>query len=154
MQEILDEIEDNGIIVLDMEFKDNLLGLYIDGVIFIDPRLSNAQKRCVLAEELSHHYVNYGNILNINNLYSIKQEKIARGLTFRKLISLDDIIESRTIGIDNVYDLADYYNVTVDFVMETREYYKNKYGIIEHNGHIINFHTNEVEKIEPMEAVI
>jgi len=148
MQDILNELEVLGIDVEEKPLVGRLKGLYSDFTIWLNSSLTNAEKRCILAEELYHFYTSDGDILDMRILGNRKQERLARTMSYRRLITLDDIIESRSFGIDNVYDLADYYNVTVGFVMETREYYKNKYGIIEHNGHIINFHTNEVEKIE------
>lgn len=54
---------------------------------------------------------------------------IARRWSYEKLVSPDDIIAAILFGIDNIYDLADYLNITVDFLTQSIEHYKNKYGI-------------------------
>jgi len=76
-----------------------------------------------------------------------KQERIARVRSYRRLITLDDIVNARLKGIDDIYELAEHYDVTIEVIIGIREYYKNKYGIVIHNGHEINFHTMEFKKI-------
>ena len=44
---------------------DRIKGLYSDGTIAISTDMkTDAEKACVLAEELGHHYTTYGNILD------------------------------------------------------------------------------------------
>ena len=56
----------NGIEVIHYPFEtDRIKGLYCDGTIAISTDMkTDAEKACVLAEELGHHYTTYGNILD------------------------------------------------------------------------------------------
>ena len=62
----------------------------IDGHIALDKGLkTTAEKACVLAEELGHHYTSYGNMIDMNNLYKIrKQERQARLQGYNRMIGL------------------------------------------------------------------
>ena len=46
--------------------------------IAIQKELSETEKKCVLAEELGHHYTSSGNILDQSNVENRKQELLAR----------------------------------------------------------------------------
>jgi len=147
MQDILNEIESLGIDVEEKPLVGRLKGLYSDMTIWLNSALTNAEKRCILAEELYHFYTSEGDILDMRILGNRKQERVARVRSYRRLITLDDIVNARLKGINDIYELADHYDVTVEVVIGIREYYKNKYGIVVHNGHEINFHTMEFKEI-------
>lgn len=58
-----------------------------------------------------------------------KQERIARAWGYRKLVSVLDLINAKKEGIRNRYELAEYLDVTEEFIESTLKYYKEKYGI-------------------------
>ena len=66
-EELLQNAADNNVRVydsFDLNGNDNVIekidGLYIDGHIALDKGLkTTAEKACVLAEELGHHYTSY-----------------------------------------------------------------------------------------------
>ena len=97
--------------------------------IAINKKLSTKEKKCVLAEEMGHYHKTVGDILDQSNINNIKQEIIARRWSYEKLISILDIINAYRSGVKNRYELADYLDVTEEFLIETIEYYKCKYGI-------------------------
>ncbi len=54
-EELLIEYNDLTIIESDLSKVDGLKGLYINGCIAIERKLSNTDKSCILAEEIGHH---------------------------------------------------------------------------------------------------
>ncbi|ASN72537.1 hypothetical protein 7F13_23 [uncultured Caudovirales phage] len=103
-------------------------GFYDNGVILIDKNLSDAKKLEILSEELAHHEITYGNILNEQDVQNKKYELKARRLANEKIVSLKGIIEAFLQGIHNLYELANFFEVTESFVLQSIAHYKQKYG--------------------------
>ena len=57
------------------EFSDRLKGLYCDGNIAIKKDLMVREKKCIMAEELGHHFTAEGNILDQRNIINRKLER-------------------------------------------------------------------------------
>ena len=79
-EKLQDEACKDGIEVIHYPFEtDRIKGLYCDGTIAISTDMkTDAEKACVLAEELGHHYTSYGNILDQSDTSNRKQELRAR----------------------------------------------------------------------------
>ena len=108
--------------------------------IAIRRNLSTKEKGCVLAEELGHHYTTVGNILNQSNVQNRKQEVQARLWAYNKLIGLEGIVKAYKHGCQNLYETADYLEITEDFLKEALNSYKNKYGAyVKCDDYIITF---------------
>ncbi|HEC2232196.1 TPA: ImmA/IrrE family metallo-endopeptidase [Staphylococcus delphini] len=115
-------------------------GFYSDKVILIDEELSDYKKHEVLAEELAHHKITYGDILDQSNMLNRKFELKARRLANESVISLQGLINAFNYGVQNIHDLALYFEVTKDFVLDTIQHYKQKYGLRTRCGkYIIEF---------------
>lgn len=140
---LLIEAENLGINVEEHDFKNmNLKGLYTDGVIILNPAAikSNTEKTCILAEELGHHYTSSGNILDQSNIVNIKQENKARNWGYEKLIPLKSFVDASKVGLANRYELAEYFEVTEDYLQKAIFRYKKKYGLYaEWKNYIIYF---------------
>lgn len=108
---------------------DKPFGKCIGNLIIINNRVNECEKLCVLYEELGHFNLTVGDITDQSDLNNRKQEYIARRWSYEKLISPEDIINAIISGIDNIYDLAEILNVTEDFLIQSIEHYKKKYGI-------------------------
>lgn len=108
---------------------DKPFGKCIGNLIIINNRVNECEKLCVLYEELGHFNITVGDITDQSDLNNRKQESIARRWSYEKLISPEDIINAIISGIDNIYDLAEILNVTEDFLIQSIEHYKKKYGI-------------------------
>ena len=108
---------------------DKPFGKCIGNTIIINSRVSNCEKGCVLSEELGHFNLTVGHITNQNIFTNKKQELIARRWSYEKLVSLDDIINALQSGVSNICDLAENLNVTTDFLIQSIEHYKRKYGV-------------------------
>lgn len=90
---------------------------------------TQTEKKCVLAEELGHYHTTYGDIIDQTKIENVKQEIIARRWGYEKLVGMVDIINAYRYGVRNRHELAEYLDVTEEFLCEAIEYYKRKYGI-------------------------
>lgn len=124
---ILDAEEEN-VNVHEIDFSTRLKGLYYENNIAINNKLNNIEKACILAEELGHYHTSYGNILDMNNTNSRKQELRARRWAFERLIPLTVIVQALDKGICNYYELANYLGLTEEFVHEAVNDYICRYG--------------------------
>lgn len=128
-EKLLDETTKENINVIEMKFKGDIKGLYCSNTIAISKKLeTDAEKTCVLAEEIGHHYTSSGNILEQSNINSAKQEKKARRWAYERLIGITVLIHAYKSGVRNRFELAEFLNVTEDFLEEALKHYKEKYG--------------------------
>ena len=110
--------------------EDNLKGIYIDGNIAINTSIDTTiEENCVIAEELGHHHTSVGNILDMDLTGNRKQERQARLWAYNKLIGLSGIIEAFEHGCQSRFEIAEYLDVTEEFLEECLACYRNKYGI-------------------------
>ncbi|EGQ3567239.1 ImmA/IrrE family metallo-endopeptidase [Staphylococcus pseudintermedius] len=115
-------------------------GLYYEGTIYIKENMSDYKKHETLAEEIAHHKITYGNILDQSDMLNRKFELKARRLANESVITLQGLINSFNYGVQNIYDLALYFEVTKDFVLDTVQHYKQKYGLrTRYGNYIIEF---------------
>lgn len=128
-EELLIEADKLGIIVKELNLKTRS-GHCKGNKIAIHKYLSNREKACVLAEELGHYYLTVGDIRNQHNINNRKQELIARKWGYNKHIGLLGLIKAFEHGCKNRYEIAEYLNVTVEYLNEALEYYASKYGVI------------------------
>lgn len=129
-EQLQDEACKDGIDVIDYEFNSNKIkGLYCDGTIAIHQNIeTSAEKACVLAEELGHHYTSVGNIIDVSNTWNRKQERQARLWAYNKQIELCGLISAYNAGCHNKYEVADYLDVTEEFLSDAIACYRSKYG--------------------------
>ena len=146
---LLDEAHQNGLTVKEKSLKYNN-GRIKGKRIAIRQDMNTTQKTCILAEELGHHYTTVGNILDQTNVSNCKQEQRARMWAYNKMIGLIGIINAFNNGCRNLYEMANYLNVTEDFLQEALEGYRRKYGMYACvDNYIIYFepHLNVVKMI-------
>lgn len=128
---LLDVAERDGITVTeDFDFsKTRFKGLYCDGVIAINRDIkTDTEKAGILAEELGHHHTTYGNILDLHNVSDIKQEGRARLWAYDKLIGLNGILRACKHGCSSLHEVADFLEVTEEFLSESLAAYRRRYG--------------------------
>ena len=89
---------------------------------------TQAEKSCVLAEELGHYFTSFGNILNMDEIQNRKQELRARLSGYDMQIGLIGIIECYKHHCRSLYEMAEYLQVTEEYLKETLECYSKKYG--------------------------
>ena len=109
-------------------------GFYINGKIYINSNLSETRKAEVLYEELAHHKLTYGNILDQSKDINRKFENYARRHGYEAALPLRIIVEAHNYGVSSLYELADYVQLSEKYIVEILEHYKNKHGIGTHYG--------------------
>lgn len=146
-------IQNNHLHICDsFELPGMFKGFYDNGIILIDKNLSNAKKLEILSEELAHHEITYGNILNEKDIQNKKYELKARRLAYEKLIPLKDLVNAFLQGIHNLYELANFFEVTESFVLQSIEHYKQKYGCSTRCGnYVIQFEPLRVYKLHKID---
>ncbi|ARF67636.1 ImmA/IrrE family metallo-endopeptidase [Paenibacillus larvae subsp. pulvifaciens] len=127
---LLKEAEQLGVYVYEKPMNLNIKGLYADGVVCLNKRvLRRVEKACALAEEIGHHNTTSGNILNLNSISNLKQEKRARTWGHKKLLPLSSFVQAHKEGIRNRYELAEFLNITEEFLEEALKRYQEIYGL-------------------------
>lgn len=97
--------------------------------IAIKKDMNMVDKACTLAEELGHYHTTVGNILDQSSASSRKQERRARIWAYNKMIGLNGIIRAYEHGCRSKSDMADYLDVTEEFLQEAINCYTEKYGL-------------------------
>ena len=140
-EHLQEEACENGVDVIDYHFDSpRLRGLYCDGTVAIRKDMTTAEKSCVLAEELEHHYITVGNILDPSVPANMKQEHLARLRAYNRRIGLTGIIQGYRAHCRSCYELAEYLEVSEDFLREALDCYREKYGVYtELDGYVIYF---------------
>lgn len=116
-----------GVDSVEMDFEKDC-GYYVDNVAFINKTSTTACKHCILAEELGHHFTSAGNILDQNNPNNIKQEKKARAWGVEHAVPLSLLVEAIDYPCLTRLELAEYLEITEEYLVQAIEYYKQKYG--------------------------
>lgn len=130
-EELEQEVHDLGIELFERyHFKSpRIKGLYCNNVIALSKSIQSLkEKSCILAEELGHYYLTDGDIIDQALTINRKQEYKARLMAYNKQIGLIGIIKSYEAGCTNTYEMAEYLDVTEEFLNETLDCYRGKYG--------------------------
>lgn len=118
----------------------DLHGLWLNDLILINSNLSETRKAEVLFEELAHHKLTYGNILDQSKWINRKFESYARRYGYEAALPIRIIVEAHHYGVSNLYELAQYVQLSEEYIVEILKHYKNKYGIGTHYGeYLITF---------------
>lgn len=125
---LLDEANAEGISVKERPFK-TYDGRLKGKDIYLRKDMNTTEKTCVLAEEMGHHYTTVGNILNMESIQNRKQERQARLHGYNRLIGLAGLIEAYEHGCQNRYEIAEFLEVTDEFLEDCINCYRDKYGI-------------------------
>ena len=125
---LLDEANAEGISVKERPFK-TYDGRLKGKDIYLRKDMNTTEKTCVLAEEMGHHYTTVGNILDMESIQNRKQERQARLHGYNRLIGLAGLIEAYEHGCQNRYEIAEFLEVTEEFLEECISCYRDKYGI-------------------------
>ena len=90
---------------------------------------TTAEKTSILAEEMVHHFTSVGYITDLKNVNSRQQELDARLWGYNRLIGLRGIIHAFEHHCQNRYEMAEYLDVTEDYLEEALACYRSKYGV-------------------------
>lgn len=125
--ELLIEAEQEQLLVKEKRLLANT-GLIKGKRIAIKKELTNKQKACVLAEELGHYFTSVGDIIDQTNINNRKQERKARKWGYCKLVNIEGLVEACKQGCRNINEIAEYLEVTEEFLQDALHYFKSKYG--------------------------
>lgn len=128
-EELKTKHKDLNIVEMDLSEVKGLKGLYFDGNIALERKMSQTEKSCVLAEELGHYYTTSGNILDQTDVSNRKQEYRARLYGFNLKIGLMGLVRAFEHGCRSVSDIAEYLDVTEEYLKEAVDCYRSKYGV-------------------------
>lgn len=146
---LLDEANAEGISIKERPFR-TYDGRIKGKDIYLRKNMNTTEKACVLAEELGHHHTTVGNILDMESAYNRKQERQARLWAYNKQIGLRGLISAYEHGCQNKYEVAEYLEVTDEFLADCIECYRQKYGIgtTVDNYYIMFIHNLTIGKIK------
>src|SRR5699024_12816758 len=120
--------------------KEDLLGVDLGVIILIEKPLNYVNKLETLCEEIAHHLITYGDIRDQTKMLHRKFELKARRLGSELDISLDGLIDAFHHGVQNLYEMSQYFDVSEQYVLNALNNYKMKYGLdVYHNGYVIKF---------------
>ncbi|SFC99412.1 ImmA/IrrE family metallo-endopeptidase [Clostridium uliginosum] len=141
---LLQETERYNISVKEKNLQSKAKGLCKGNKIAINNKLKTiSEKSCVLAEELGHYHRTVGNITDQTNIKNRKQEIKARRWGYEKLVGLVNIINAFEYGAHTLFEMTEYLEVTEEFLNNSLNYYRKKYGIsCEIDSYIIYFEPN------------
>ena len=101
---------------------------------------TQTEKSCVLAEEIGHYRTSTGDILDQRKTGNRKQELHARVWAYNELIGLKGIIRCYEHRCHSFNEMAEYLDVTEEFLSEALKYYRKKYGLcVVHGKYVIYF---------------
>lgn len=126
---LLDEAHHRGLIVKEKPLKYNNGRIKGNRIAIRKDIETTTEKTCVLAEELGHHYTSVGDIIDMENTQNRKQERQARFWAYNKLIGLRGIIDAYEAGCQSRYEIAEYLEVTEEYLTDCIECYRDKYGV-------------------------
>lgn len=126
-EELLVEAENNNLIVKEKPLPISK-GRIKGNRVAIRKGMTELEKACVLAEELGHHYTAVGDIIDQSTVENRKQEMYGRAWAYNKQIGLTGLINAYRNHCQNAHEVAEYLNVTDEFLTDSLNYYKSKYG--------------------------
>lgn len=144
-EKLLMEIEDSVVIDDTANLPDDISGYYVetssDNLILLNKNIESTKARtCTLAEEIGHYHTSFGNITDQSKVESRKQERIARGWAYDKLIGIVGLVNAYKYGCKNRYEIAEYLNVSEKFLEDAIVYYSEKYSpFYEIDNYIVYF---------------
>ena len=128
-EQLLTAADQNGLVVKEHPLTDHD-GLLKGKRIAIRKDIeTQAEKSCVLAEELGHYYTSSGDILDQADVMNQKQEYRARLYGYSLKIGLTGLIRAYEAGCRNLYEMADFLDATEEYLKEAIQCYRSKYGV-------------------------
>lgn len=125
-ESLLQQASDDGVAVYEIPMIGHD-GLYGDNTILLNSDLkTTAEKTCILAEELGHHYTAAGDITGTSAV-ARKQERIGRKCAYEQLVPINDLAAALRI-CRSKFEIAEQLDVTEEFLSDAIEYYFQRHG--------------------------
>ena len=128
-EKLLQEAHENGLIVREKELSGSDGLIYKNRIAISDRLETSTEKACVLAEEIGHYNTAVGNIVDLQNIENLKQEQKGRLHGYNRMIGLRGIISAFNAGCQSRHEIAEFLEVTEEFLQEAIDCYRDKYGI-------------------------
>lgn len=128
-EELLKEADSIGLIVKEKPLRSGDGRIYGNKIAIRKDIPTQTEKACVLAEELGHHCTSSGNIIDQNIVFNRQQELRARMYGYNLSIGLIGIAKAFESGCRNLFEMADFLDVTEEYLKEAIESYRKKYGV-------------------------
>ena len=125
---LLDEANDKGLIVKEKSLQSSNGRIKGNRIAIRKDLKTTAEKACVLAEELGHYETTVGDILEMSSSWNRKQERQARLNGYNRMIGVFGIVGAYEAGCQDQHEIADFLNVTEEYLLECIECYRDKYG--------------------------
>ena len=125
---LLDEACDMGLTVKEKPLKFNNGRIKGNRIAIRQDIDTEKEKACVLAEEVGHYYTSVGNILDMTVPENRKQERQARLWGYNRSIGLLGLIRAYEHGCKDKYEIAEYLDVTEEYLENCINCYQDKYG--------------------------
>ncbi len=125
---LLDEANDKGLIVKEKSLQSSDGRIKGNRIAIRKDLKTTAEKACVLAEELGHYETTVGDILEMSSSWNRKQERQARLNGYNRMIGVFGIVRAYEAGCQAQHEIADFLNVTEEYLLECIECYRDKYG--------------------------
>lgn len=127
---LLDKAYNYGVRVYEIDLGvDAPCGRCIGRYLLINKNINERQKYCILAEELGHFKRTLGNITSQESIYNQKEELKARKWGYDEIVGLNGLISAYKADCRSNSEIADFLDISEDYLEEALEFYKNKYGI-------------------------
>lgn len=137
---LLDEADSLGLTVKEFDLKGNKGRIKGNCIAIKKDMPTLKEKACVLAEELGHYHTTTGNIIDLRDVRNRKQELKGRIWAYDKQVGLMEIIRCFEHRCSSKSDMAEYLDVTEEFLLEALTYYKSKHGLfVKLDNYIIYF---------------
>lgn len=127
-EKLIAKSQEIGIKVYELETFKGKSGYYFDNTILINKNLSYIEKRCIMMEELGHHFKTHGDISDQKKVENRKQELVARRWAYENLIEIAKLIHTYKNGLKEKFEISEFLDITEDFLEGTLQHYRQKYG--------------------------
>lgn len=118
-------------------------GLLIDDFVYLDRHQSNCEMNQWLQEEFAHYDYTVGDISKQETLDDRKQEKLARSRAMERTVTLDGLIDCFAKEMWTPEEIADYFDVTIEYLFTALQNYKDKRGVIfKHRAYYFDLRRN------------
>lgn len=129
-EDLLNQANKEGAEVHEIDFQTTKkYGRCVNDHIFINRNMTFIEKKEILAEELAHHRKTVGDITDQSKIENRRQELIARRESYKMLVEPVDIINAMKYGAKDIFEMAEYMNITVETLRDILEDLKKRYGL-------------------------
>ena len=127
-EELVENASKDGLTVIEDTIQ-SLDGICIgDCIIIRDDISTTAKKADVIAEEIGHNKYTVGDIIDQSITDNKKQENRARLYAYNLRIGLNGLLQAFKANCKTINEIADYLEVSEDFLLDALERYRQIYG--------------------------